>query len=105
MEPIQRICVDLDTKDIDEVIRCLRLFKRYKFTKDLEIKLSSSKNGYHLISWHDDVGVSKKKLMQIRKKAGCDKIQLMLDSRTGRQIQVLSDTKHKRKYLKLDGKK
>lgn len=96
MEAIQRICVDLDTRDIDAVIRCLKTFRRYGFVKDLEIKLSSSKKGYHLIAWHD-VGVSKKKLMEIRKKAGCDKIQLMLDAKSNRQIQVMFDRKEKRR--------
>lgn len=96
MEPIQRICIDLDNRDISGLIKCLKILKKHDFTRDLEIKPSNSKTGYHVIAWHTGDGVTKEKLMRIREKAGCDPIQIMLDSRSNRQIQVMFDYKEKR---------
>jgi len=59
----------------------------------MEIKLSSSKKGYHLIAWHDK-GYSFKFSLFIRKLAGDDKIRINLDKKTGRQVQVLFDEKY-----------
>lgn len=103
MKLINRITCDLDTRNINSLIRCLKVFKRYGFTKELTVKLSSSRHGFHVISWSDK-GVSLKKLLKIRKKAGDDNMRCFLDSRSTRMKQVLFDTKTKSKTdLMLDG--
>ncbi len=73
MKKITRITCDLDTRDIKFLIRCLKVFKRYGFTKELTVKLSSSEHGFHAIAWSDK-GVPLKKLLKIRRKAGDDSI-------------------------------
>jgi len=93
---ITRITCDLDDKDINKLIRCLKTFRRYGFTEDLTVKLSSSGNGFHAISWSKK-GVTLKKLLKIRKKAGDDKIRIMLDGKSFRAIQVLFTKKEKHK--------
>lgn len=95
-ENITRCNCDLDTRDISAVITCLKVFKRYGFTKDLVIKDSPSGTGFHCQAWHKGKGVSKKKLLRIRKKAGDDRIRCWLDSRTTRQMGVLFTSKRKR---------
>lgn len=103
MSDITRITCDMDTRDIKLLIRCLKVFKRYGFTKELTVKLSSSRRGFHVISWSDK-GVPLKKLLKIRKKAGDDNMRCFLDSRSTRMKQVLFDTKTKNKTdLMLDG--
>ena len=103
MKKITRCTCDLDTRNIKDLIRCLKTLKKYHFNKDLEIKLSPSKRGYHIISWADK-GVPLKKLLKIREKAGDDSIRCFLDSRSTRMKQVLFDTKTKSKTnLMLDG--
>ena len=96
MKRITRINADLDTRDIDEVIRCLKTFKKYHFVKNLVIKDSPSGNGFHIQAWHIGKGVKKDKLLKIRKKAGDDKIRIMLDGKSGRQIGVLFSEKTKK---------
>lgn len=93
---ITRITCDIDTKSIDDVIRCLKIFRRYGFKKDLTIKQSPSGKGFHVICWSDK-GVTLKKLLKIRKKAGDDRIRIMLDGKSHRIIQVLFDYKQKDK--------
>jgi len=88
-DKIMRITADIDSLNINLLISCLKTFKKYGFTKDLLIRKSSSGKGYHVIAWSENKGVSKKKLLKIRKKAGDDTIRIMLDNKTGRQIQVL----------------
>jgi len=91
---ITRCTCDLDDRSVKSLIHCLKVFKRYGFTEDLTVKLSSSGNGFHAISWSKK-GVTLKKLLKIRKKAGDDKIRIMLDSKSHRAIQVLFTKKEK----------
>lgn len=91
---ITRITLDLDDRNINHVIKALKVLRRYGFTKKLEINQSPSKRGYHIIAW-SQTGVSKKKLIKIRRKAGDDKIRCDLDARSGRQINVLFTNKKK----------
>jgi len=101
---ITRITCDLDTKSIDDLIRCLKVFRRYGFTKDLTVKPSATNKGFHIISWHKDKGFTLEKLLKIRKKAGDDHIRIMLDSKSNRVINVLFTSKTKQKSeLKLEG--
>lgn len=95
---ITRITCDIDTKDINDLIKCLKTFKKYHFSKDLQVKSSPSNKGFHIISWCDkSKGVTLKKLLKIRKKAGDDNIRCMLDSKSHRMIQVLFSEKKKQK--------
>jgi len=98
MNKITRITCDIDTINIAALIRCLKVFRRYKFTKDLTVRKSSSGKGYHVIAWADK-GRTLKKLIKIRRKAGDDKIRCDLDLKSNRQIQVLF-TKKKKKEIK-----
>lgn len=91
---IKRITCDLDTRDINDLIHCLKTFNRYGFNKELTIRDSPTGKGYHIICWSDH-GVSKKKLIKIRRKAGDDPIRCDLDERSNRQIQVLFTHKEK----------
>lgn len=93
---ITRCTCDLDERDLKSLIHCLKVFKRYGFTKELTVKLSSSGNGFHIIAWADK-GVTLKKLLKIRRKAGDDRIRCMLDSKTHRMINVLFTSKRKQK--------
>lgn len=95
---IGRITCDIDTRDFRAIIRCLKVFRRYGFTKHLLVKDSPSKTGYHVVCWNEDAGFPKEKLIKIRLKAGDDKMRCRLDSRTGRQIQVLFTRKTKRVF-------
>lgn len=98
MKKISRCTCDIDDRDIKSLIRCLKVFKRYGFIHDLEVKPSPSGNGYHVLAWRKPhQGVSKKKLLKIRKKAGDDAIRRMLDSKANRMGQVLFTTKKKGK--------
>jgi len=99
MEKITRVTCDLDTTNISALIRCLKVFRRYKFTEDLLVKKSSSGNGYHVIAWTSNKGRTLKKLIKIRRKAGDDKIRCDLDLKANRQIQVLF-TRKKKKEIK-----
>jgi len=92
---IRRITIDLDTRDIDAIINCLQTLKKYGFTKNLEIKLSPSGKGYHIIAWTAK-GVSLEKLVKIRREAGDDPIRCDLDLMGDRAIQVLFTNKVKR---------
>lgn len=94
----KQITIDMDTRELNILLKCLKTLKRYGFTEDLYIGLSPSGKGYHIISWHK-TGVSKEKMMKIRKKAGDDKIRIMLDNRTGRQSDVLFSRKIKKKVI------
>lgn len=103
MKNITRITCDLDTREIKPLIHCLKVFKRYGFTKELTVKLSSSEHGFHCIAWSEQ-GVPLKKLLKIRKKAGDDGIRIMLDGKSNRMINVLFTSKKKQKTdLVLDG--
>jgi len=99
---ITRITCDIDTKNINDILKCLKTFKKYHFDKELQIKQSPSNKGFHVISWSEK-GVTLKKLLKIRKKAGDDRIRCMLDSKTHRMINVLFTSKRKQKSnLKID---
>jgi len=100
---INRITCDLDAREIKPLIRCLKVFKHYGFTKELTVKLSASEHGFHIIAWADK-GVPLKKLLKIRRKAGDDGIRIMLDGKSNRMINVLFTSKKKQKTdLVLDG--
>lgn len=100
---INRITVDLDTRGIKPLIRCLKVLKHYSFVKELTVKVSPSGHGFHVIAWADN-GVTLKKLLKIRKKAGDDNIRIMLDAKSNRMINVLFTSKKKQKTnLVLDG--
>ena len=94
-EKIRRITIDLDTRSIDDVIRCLKRLRNAGFTQELTVRMSSSRKGIHVIAWSKK-GVSLKKLLKLRCKAGDDRIRCRLDSCSGRQIQVLFTKKTKR---------
>jgi len=96
MDKITRITCDLDTTNISALIRCLKVFRRYKFTEDLTVRKSSSGNGYHVIAWTSTKGRTLKKLIKIRRKAGDDKIRCDLDLKSNRQVQVLFTKKTKK---------
>lgn len=93
---ITRITIDIDTKDINDLLKCLKILKKYKFKKDLQVKPSATDKGFHVISWADK-GVTLDKLLKIRRKAGDDKIRCMLDKKSNRMIQVLFTKKEKNK--------
>ena len=104
---IGRITCDIDDKNIESLIKCLKAFKKYNFTEDVRVTESPSKKGWHVESWiknwrnDEQAGVSLKKLLKIRKNAGDDVIRRDLDEYGDRAIQVLFTTKHK----KIRGKK
>jgi hypothetical protein len=103
MKKITRCTCDLDTRNITDLIRCLKTLKKYRFNKELTVKPSSSGHGFHVIAWSDK-GVPLKKLLKIRKKAGDDNIRIMLDGKSNRMINVLFTSKKKQKTnLVLDG--
>jgi len=98
---ITRITCDLDDKNIKSLIHCLKVFKRYGFTKDLSVTMSPSKRGFHVISWHRHNGVSLEKLLKIRKKAHDDPTRISLDSwGSGQRMINVLFTHKKRKNLK-----
>lgn len=100
---INRITVDLDTRNIKDLVRCLKTLKKYHFDKELTVKLSPSGHGFHVIAWSDK-GVPLQKLLKIRRKAGDDSIRIMLDAKSNRMINVLFTSKKKNKTnLVLDG--
>jgi len=105
MKKISRCTCDIDDRDIKSLLRCLKVFKRYGFIHDLEVHQSPSGTGFHVIAWKPPhQGVSKKKLMKIRRKAGDDRIRMMLDSKANRMGQVLFTQKTKNKAnMMLDG--
>ena len=100
---IKRITIDLDTRDINQLIKCLKTLKKYKFNKDLQVKISPSGRGFHIISWADTKGVTLKKLIKIRRKAGDDKTRCDLDTwGSGQRMINVLFTGKKRKNLKKD---
>jgi len=101
---ITRITIDLDTKDIDDLIQCLKIIRKYGFTQKLTVKDSPSHRGFHVIAWHEGKGYPLHKLVNIRRKAGDDKIRCKLDLMGNRQIQVLFTRKKKERHeLKTNG--
>lgn len=97
---ITRITIDLDTKDINQLIKCLKTLKKYQFYKDLQIRQSPSERGYHIIAWADK-GVTLKKLITIRRKAGDDKTRCDLDTwGSGQRMINVLFTHKKRKEIK-----
>ncbi|MFW6173128.1 MAG: hypothetical protein ACOC5T_05230 [Elusimicrobiota bacterium] len=96
MNNIKRITLDIDTKDIIQVHNSIQTIKNQGFTEKLEILPSSGGHGYHIIAW-SKTGVNKEQLLGIRAKAGDDPIRIYLDSMSGRMIQVLFDSKKKKK--------
>jgi len=95
MRKYRRITCDLDTLDEAEVAYILRIFAEYGFRDKVSVSLSPSGKGYHIIAWNKK-GVSKRKLLKIRKIAGDDETRIKLDSMAKRQINVLFDSKKKR---------
>lgn len=93
---ITRIAIDLDEKDINQLIKCLKTLRNHHFNRELTIKPSATDKGFHITAWTDK-GVTLKKLLKIRKKAGDDRIRCMLDSKSHRMIQVLFSEKKKQK--------
>jgi len=93
---IGRITVDLDTRDIDALIHCLEVFKKYGFTKNLKIKKSPGGKGFHVIAFHESDGVPFNMLLKIRAEAGDDPMRILCDSLDDRMIQVLFTNKSKR---------
>lgn len=106
---ITRCTIDLDTKDIKDLIKCLKTLKKNQFCKDLQVKPSPSKRGFHIIAWTDKE-VTLQKLIKIRRKAGDDKTRCDLDTwGSGQRMINVLFTEKKRKKLKkqeiiLDGK-
>jgi hypothetical protein len=92
---IKRITIDLDTTEFAALSHCMITLLNYGFGKEINIKKSPSKRGYHITAWSDD-GVSLDALIKIRREAGDDSIRCDLDERSGRQIQVLFDYKRKK---------
>jgi hypothetical protein len=92
---IKRITIDLDTLEFTALSHCILTLFNYSFNKELTIKKSPSKRGYHVVAWSEK-GVTLDQLLKIRREAGDDIIRCSLDSRSGRQINVLFD--YKRKY-------
>lgn len=101
---ISRCTCDLDDRSIKSLIRCLKVFKRHGFTKDLSVNVSPSSKGHHVISWHKSKGVTLKKLIKIRRKAGDDKTRCDLDTWGSgqRMINVLFTGKKRKKLEKGD---
>lgn len=92
---IKRITCDIDSKDIQKVIKCLKVFKKYGFNKNITVKPSPSGKGYHVVAWSNK-GETLDKLIKIRMKAGDDHIRCTLDAIGDRAIQVLFTHKEKR---------
>jgi len=95
-ENIERITIDLDSRDIEPLIHCLQVLKKYGFTRDLSVNVSPNKHGFHIIAWSDNGGVSFKKLLEIRREAGDDQMRIKLDNIGDRAIQVLFTYKEKK---------
>jgi len=103
MKYIRRITVDLDTREIKPLLRCLRVLRHHGFVKELTVHNSPSGKGFHVSAWAKK-GVPLNKLLKIRRKAGDDAIRIMLDSKANRMINVLFTNKTKNKTdLILDG--
>ena len=103
MKKITRITCDLDTREIKPLIRCLKVFNRYGFNRDLTVEISPSKRGYHVIAWSKQ-GVTLDKLIKIRRKAGDDKTRCDLDTWGSgqRMINVLFTSKKRNKLKEGD---
>lgn len=86
----RRITVDIDILDEYEIATALKILYKYGFNKNVEVKLSPSGKGYHIIAWRDK-GISLKKLLKIRSEAGDDPARIWFDSLAGREINVLFD--------------
>lgn len=99
---ITRITCDIDDRSIKSLIRCLKVFKRYGFTKELAVRPSPSGRGFHCIAWHKGKGVSLEKLIKIRRHALDDKTRCDLDEWGSgqRMINVLFTGKKRQKLKK-----
>lgn len=95
MKQFTRITIDLDTRGIAPLIRCLKTLRRYHFTHELTVKPSSSGRGFHVKAWSTK-GVTLKNLQRIRKKAGDDPMRIRLDEGGNKPIQVLFTHKTKK---------
>jgi hypothetical protein len=96
MRQFTRITIDLDTREITPLIRCLKVLRHYGFVKELTVKPSSSGRGFHVKGWSLDKGVTLKKLQMIRAKAGDDPMRIRLDEGGNKPIQVLFTHKTKK---------
>lgn len=74
--------------------RAIKVLDKHNFN-NMVSTMSPSGKGFHLTAWHP-IGFTKEKLLKIRREAGDDPFRIWLDSRTGRQINVLFQKKEKR---------
>jgi len=87
---IERVTVDLDSKNKIKLL-WIRIVLFVLNAKNISIKQSPSKKGYHIEAWM--FGMSKKTNLFIRKILLDDPMRVSLDAKSGRQIQVLFDKK------------
>lgn len=97
----RRITIDIDILDEYEVANALKILDKYGFNKNINVKLSPSGKGYHIVAWSDK-GVPLRKLLKIRKKAGDDPARIWFDSLPGREINVLFDRPKIRRVISFD---
>jgi len=70
----KRITLDIDPPYVKaKTQKALKLLKRYGFNKDVEVRISPSGKGRHVISW-SEVGLPIHELMMLRRIAGDDSV-------------------------------
>ena len=102
---IERITADLDKGFFPiemKVIWCRLIFYLYGF-RNIEVRVSPSGKGRHVIGWHKGRGYSREKILKIRKLSFDDKIRVYLDGsdKGKRQVNVLFNKKQKEQTDKL----
>lgn len=101
MVKIKRITCDIDRLDETLLAHAIKVFEKYGFNENIEIRISSGGKGFHVIAWNKN-GVNLKKLLKIREEAGDDTARIKLDGITGREINVLFTAKKIRKITNSD---
>ena len=89
---IQRLAIDIDSFSMIRVYWCLLVFRLFGFKYETVVKLSSSRNGRHAISWCRHKGLHRGSMYLVRALAGDDRYRIKKD-RQDRMVQVLWDKK------------
>lgn len=93
----KRITIDIDPPAVKtKTSKALILLKRYGFNKDIEVRISPSGKGRHVVAW-SETGLPIHELMMLRRICGDDPVRIYLDTKSFRhnirQRQVLFSTK------------
>jgi hypothetical protein len=95
---IERITIDIDSKNFFNLLKSLIVLWCYGFRKNIEIR--QTRRGYHVIGWHTKRGYYWNKIYKIRKLANDDANRILLDMSSPKRAKQILFRKKTVTYLK-----